>query len=82
MAFESFGAFLWMEGHGPYVWVCFLVFTALLGGQMIWSRQRHHRVMRNLHRQNLRTDDSPRQGRSAAAPASFTPVQTSEHEKL
>lgn len=29
--FESLQAFLWMEGHGPYVWGCYaVVFLTLL----------------------------------------------------
>lgn len=82
MAFDSFSAFIWMEGHGPYVWTCFAVFALLLGGQMIGSLQRHRRVMRSLHRQNMMSGEDPRQSRQpVAASASFAPVQTSEHEK-
>ena len=29
--FEDFNAFLWMDGHGPYVWACYgLTFAALV----------------------------------------------------
>ncbi|MDY6797380.1 MAG: heme exporter protein CcmD [Pseudomonadota bacterium] len=82
MAFDSFSAFVWMEGHGPYVWTCFAVFALLLGGQMIASLQRHRRVMRSLHRQNMMSGEDPRKARQrAAVSASFAPVQTSEHER-
>jgi heme exporter protein D len=82
MAFDSFSAFVWMEGHGPYVWTCFAVFAVLLGGQMIGSLQRHRRVMRSLHRQNMMSGGDSRNARQpAAGAASFAPVQTPEHEK-
>lgn len=82
MAFDSFSAFVWMEGHGPYVWTCFAVFAVLLGGQMMGSLQRHRRVMRLLHRQNMMSGEDPRNARQqAAGTASFAPVQTSEHER-
>lgn len=37
MAFDSFSAFIVMEGHGPYVWACYAVFSVLLVAMMIWS---------------------------------------------
>ncbi|MGO1659239.1 MAG: heme exporter protein CcmD [Marinobacter sp.] len=37
MAFDSFSAFITMEGHGPYVWACYAVFFVLLVTMMVWS---------------------------------------------
>ncbi|MED5468281.1 MAG: heme exporter protein CcmD [Pseudomonadota bacterium] len=45
MAFDSFSAFIAMEGHGPYVWACYAVFAVLLVGLMIWSSRHHQAVM-------------------------------------
>lgn len=37
MAFDSFSAFMTMEGHGPYVWSCYAVFFVLMAVMMVWS---------------------------------------------
>lgn len=77
MAFESLSAFLWMEGHGPYVWWCYGVFAVSLGALMAWSFRRHRITLQRLRTRIERTD----QGTSPVRPsASFTPVQPSERE--
>ncbi|HEA53998.1 hypothetical protein LCGC14_1536710 [marine sediment metagenome] len=37
MAFDSFSAFMAMEGHGPYVWSCYAMFFVLMMVMMVWS---------------------------------------------
>lgn len=44
MAFDSLNAFLFMEGHGPYVWTCYGVFFVLLGWLVFWSFQQRRRL--------------------------------------
>ncbi|MBS3803713.1 MAG: heme exporter protein CcmD [Oleiphilaceae bacterium] len=51
MAFDSFGALLWMEGHGPYVWVCYGVFFVFIGGLAIWSRRQRRQLVERHRRQ-------------------------------
>jgi|32_taG_2_1085360.scaffolds.fasta_scaffold00008_191 heme exporter protein D len=45
MAFDSLGAFIAMEGHGPYVWTCYGVFFLLLGSLVYWSLRQRRQVM-------------------------------------
>ncbi|MGM0570120.1 heme exporter protein CcmD [Marinobacter sp.] len=42
MAFDSFNAFILMEGHGPYVWTCYGVFF-LLVAVIAWLSVRDRR---------------------------------------
>ncbi len=76
MAFDSFSAFLVMEGHGPYVWVCYGVFVLLLAGMMFWSFRTHQDIYqickRGYERQS--TVDQPR----PKATATFTRVEVSQ----
>ena len=44
MAFDSFSAFMVMEGHGPYVWSCYAAFFLLMIGLMVWSLRRRKAV--------------------------------------
>lgn len=76
MAFESFSAFIAMEGHGPYVWTCYGVFFVLMVGLMIWSQRRRSATMdacrRNYERQ------AQGQQRAARPTATFTRVEVSQ----
>jgi len=74
MAFDSFSAFIAMEGHGPYVWVCYAVFTVLLAGLMIWSVKRNQSALEDCQR---RHDAESRASVTAPgkAAASFTRVE-------
>jgi len=78
MAFDSFSAFLVMEGHGPYVWACYGVFFILLVTMMVWSVRRHKAVI-----EYCRRGYEFRAGRSGqqvvrGAPAAFTRVNVSQ----
>ncbi|MCL1481900.1 MAG: heme exporter protein CcmD [Marinobacter sp.] len=48
MAFDSFGAFLAMEGHGPYVWASYGVFFVLMAVLMVGSYRRRNAVLQKL----------------------------------
>ena len=76
MAFESWAAFLAMEGHGPYVWSCYAVFVVLLAGLMIWSVGRKKAVIAVCRRgYEFQADES--KVAASAAPASFARVDVS-----
>ncbi|PSF06153.1 heme exporter protein CcmD [Marinobacter fuscus] len=77
MAFDSFSAFLAMEGHGPYVWACYGVFAILLGGLMIWSRRRHRSVLAECRRRYQQQDQRANKGQTKTA-ATFTRVEVSQ----
>ncbi|MDC0662132.1 heme exporter protein CcmD [Marinobacter sp. SS21] len=68
MAFDSLSAFLTMEGHGSYVWVCYCVFVLLLTALALWSRSRRHAVLRE-QRRLLELEES---GTREQAPAAAT----------
>lgn len=77
MAFDSFSAFIVMEGHGPYVWACYAVFAVLVAGLMIWSVKRHQSVMDACQRRYVH--DAKNSGRPAQkASATFTRVEISQ----
>lgn len=76
MAFESFSAFLAMEGHGPYVWTCYAVFVVLLAGMVFWSAKRHqatYRMCKRSHEQQARKGQA-----KPKAAATFTRVEISQ----
>ncbi|MDI5935881.1 heme exporter protein CcmD [Halomonas kalidii] len=54
MAFASFGEFLGMGGHGPYVWAAWAVTAALLGGIVLHARSERRHLLRNLQRRARR----------------------------
>lgn len=77
MAFDSFSAFIVMEGHGPYVWVCYAVFVILLAGMMIWSVKRNQSALQacqRRHETGFGTADKP----ARKASATFTRVEISQ----
>lgn len=76
MAFDSFSAFLTMEGHGSYVWTCYAVFIVLLAGLMIWSARRHQDVYQ-ICKRGFEHQGNAAQARPKAA-ASFTRVEVSQ----
>jgi len=74
MAFDSFGAFMVMEGHGPYVWTCYAFFFLLMGAMTWWSlRQRRSVITRQQ-----RSMESPPIGEQRTAAASFTRIESSQ----
>lgn len=50
MAFDSFSAFVAMEGHGPYVWACYAVFFVMLAAMMVWSVRAKKSVVESCRR--------------------------------
>ena len=81
MAFDSFGAFLIMEGHGPYVWASYAVFFLLMAVLMIGSYRRRTAVLKSC-RQHAGSCSSrapkPDSDTAPAATASFTRVDVSQ----
>ncbi len=88
MEFDSISAFLFMEGHGPYVWSCYAVFMLALGAVALWSVKRQSAVMRQQRQALLRvekrqsdagtTDSATVQvGDTAVSAASFTRIHPS-----
>lgn len=73
MAFDSFGAFIAMEGHGPYVWACYFVFFLLMGAVAWWSLRQRRSVFAH---QRCRNDSAPVQNAGPAG-ASFTRIESS-----
>lgn len=51
MAFDSLRAFIMMDGHGPYVWACYIVFFLLLGWLVAWSFSQRRRLEADQRRQ-------------------------------
>lgn len=77
MAFDSFSAFMVMEGHGPYVWGCYAVFAILLFGMMVWSVKRNQSVIGACQlRYKAEINASGQPARQASA--SFTRVEISQ----
>jgi len=77
MSFDSFSAFIAMEGHGPYVWTCYAVFFVLLGGLMIWSA-RHNRAVLDSCKRRLEQQQGSKHSARPKAAASFTRVEVSQ----
>ncbi|NMT64690.1 heme exporter protein CcmD [Marinobacter orientalis] len=73
MAFDSFGAFMIMEGHGPYVWTCYFVFFLLMGTVSLWSLRQRRAVIAQHRRA-----ESPRVREKSPAGASFTRIEPSQ----
>jgi len=76
MAFDSFSAFLAMEGHGPYVWTCYAVFVILIAGTVFWSAKRHQATYRMCKRSY--EQQSPEGPSAPKAAATFTRVEISQ----
>ncbi|WP_373078535.1 heme exporter protein CcmD [Zhongshania sp.] len=53
MYFESFGALLAMEGHGPYVWFCYGI-TSLVIGAILFDARRRRRSAEQMVRTVIR----------------------------
>jgi len=78
MAFESFSAFLVMEGHGPYVWACYGVFFLLMIAMMVWSVRRRTAVIESCRRGYEVGRGGNEQPSARASGASFTRVNVSQ----
>lgn len=77
MAFDSFSAFIAMEGHGPFVWVCYAVFSVLVFGLMVWSVKRNRSVIeacRRRYEADAQTSGQP----ARQASATFARVEISQ----
>ncbi|MBK1872070.1 heme exporter protein CcmD [Marinobacter sp. 1-3A] len=78
MAFDSFSAFIAMEGHGPYVWACYAVFFVLMVAMMAGSLRSRTAIIESCRR---RYEFQADKGKVATAPtssASFARVNVSQ----
>lgn len=84
MAFDSFNAFIAMDGHGPYVWTCYAAFFGLIGLLVWWSVTERRRVYRNLRFQlQLSSSKQYRTGtREPTGEAGFRRIQSSQSESV
>lgn len=81
MAFDSFAAFLTMEGHGPYVWSCYGMFFVLMAVLMIGSYRRRTAVLQSCRQHassRSRRAIKPDSDTAPAAAASFARVDVSQ----
>ncbi|WP_372996919.1 heme exporter protein CcmD [Marinobacter sp.] len=78
MAFDSFSAFMVMEGHGPYVWSCYAAFFLLMVGLMIWSVRRRRAAIEACRRGYEFQAGQQNQQSASASAASFTRVKVSQ----
>jgi heme exporter protein D len=78
MAFESFSAFMVMEGHGPYVWSCYAAFFLLMIGLMVWSLRRRKAAIEACRRGYEFQAGRKDQQAAPASAASFTRVKVSQ----
>jgi len=78
MAFDSFGAFLSMEGHGPYVWACYITFFAVLVPLMVWSYRRRTAAMESCRRGFEIQEGEKGPAASSGAAATFSRVTVSQ----
>ena len=44
--FDSFDAFMWMDGHGPYVWACYIVTLIVFAGLVLAPRLRRAKFVK------------------------------------
>lgn len=82
MAFDSFNAFLVMDGHGPYVWTCYGVFFLLMGLLAWLSVFERHQVVRAQRLQhNLQSTSKGSNGSwGQGSDAGFQRIQPSPNE--
>lgn len=81
MAFDSFSAFLAMEGHGPYVWACYGMFSVLMAVLMVSSYRRRNAALQSCRQHTgSRLQRAPKadSDTAPAAAASFTRVDVSQ----
>lgn len=78
MAFDSFAAFVSMEGHGPYVWACYITFFAVLVPLMIRSYRRRTSAMESCRRGFEHQDKEKNPAVPSGASATFSRVTVSQ----
>jgi heme exporter protein D len=78
MAFDSFSAFMVMEGHGPYVWSCYAAFFLLMIGLMVWSLRRRKAAIEACRRGYEFQEGRQDKKATSASAASFTRVKVSQ----
>jgi len=74
MAFDSFSAFITMDGHGPYVWACYAVFFVLLLLLMVGSVRSRAAIIESCRRGYEFQTDKSKVAATSAPSASFERV--------
>jgi len=78
MAFDSFSAFIAMEGHGPYVWACYGVFVVVFAAMMIWSARRNRAIIEACRRRFEQQEKTAGRDAGSKTAATFTRVEVSQ----
>ncbi|MBK1885552.1 MULTISPECIES: heme exporter protein CcmD [Marinobacter] len=78
MAFDSFSAFISMEGHGPYVWACYAVFFVLMAVMMVGSVRSRTAVIESCRRGYEFQADKGKVATASTSSASFARVNVSQ----
>ncbi|WP_100639468.1 heme exporter protein CcmD [Marinobacter salexigens] len=78
MAFDSFSAFIAMEGHGPYVWACYAVFFVLMVVMMAGSVRSRAAIIESCRRGYEFQADKGKVASAPASSASFARVNVSQ----
>ena len=78
MAFDSFSAFIAMEGHGPYVWACYAVFFVLMALMMIASVRSRSATIESCRRGYEFQAEKSTVAAAPATSASFARVNVSQ----
>lgn len=74
MAFDSFSAFIAMDGHGPYVWACYGVFFVAMVVLMAGSVRSRNAIIDSCRRGYETQADKSRVASSTPS-ATFTRVK-------
>lgn len=56
MYFETFDSLVRMDGHGPYVWGCYLIALMTVGYNLVSPLRARRRVMNTVRRRIRRED--------------------------
>lgn len=82
MVFDSFSAFLLMDGHGPYVWTCYGAFF-LLTGLIAWqSLRERRRVVQNQQRQQTLASSGQAQRSEPPSGGGFQRIPSTQSESV
>lgn len=77
MAFDSLHAFWVMEGHGPYVWTCYVVFFVLTVAMAWWSVRERRQIIRQQYREQTLAQQETTDAASRPASAGFQRIHPS-----
>ena len=67
LQFDSFQDFIFMSGHGPYVWVSYGVTLAVMGYLVIGPMLRKKNVKKAVQSQKARAERQLERGKNASS---------------